>query len=307
MQKNTWYSILEGRPFLFVLGYSQHETRDNVPPGHMVKHRSIAVLAALIVAGILLWQTMRVDGSHWDVIGESSTAPVDRSVELARVRQSCQRQDLVVFLAEQQERAKQTPLNPEVLRVLAEAHLELGQFDDIGAGLKIGAPIRTTVSEQLRGHIDAGMKALLQARDLGDDGAENHRIESALLALEIHGLASAFKVNGRATAALNAAVERDGANPRVQVAIGCRLLFAPAMLGGDAERAREHLIAGAKGLPYDERPLLYAAMASWTLGDVERCQRLLEQASNRTPANPLVKAVKRRLAAREDDPFSAAD
>lgn len=274
-------------------------------PHHMVRHRSIAALAALIAAGILLWQTMRVDGSDWKVPGESSTVLVDRSVELARVRQSCQRQDLLVFLAEQQKQAEQSPLDPEVLRILAETHLELGQFNDVGAGLEIGAPIRTTVSDQLRGHIDAGMAALLQARDLGDDDAENHRIESSLLALEIHGLASAFKVNGRATAALNAAVERDEANPRVQVAIGCRLLFAPAMLGGDPSRARDHLIAGANGLPYDERPLLYAAMASWKLGDAEQCQRLLEQASNRTSANPLVKAVRRRLAAGVDDPFSA--
>ncbi len=272
----------------------------------MLRHRSIAALAALIVAGILLWQSIHVDGSRWTVQSESSSIRVDRSIELARVRQSCQRQDLLVFLAGQQERAKQTPLDPEVLRVLAEAHLELGQFDDVGSGLEIGAPIRTAISEQLRGHIDAGMAALLQARDLGDDDAENHRIESSLLALEIHGLASAFKVNGRATAALDAAVERDGANPRVQVAIGCRLLFAPAMLGGDSRRARDHLIAGAKGLPYDERPLLYAAMASWTLGDIEQCRLLLEQASNRTPANPLVKAVRRRLPAGEDDPFRAA-
>jgi len=269
----------------------------------MLRLSLFVFLAVTAIGGYLLYDSVRVESSDWDVAEEVTELPEDRSSELARARQSCKREDLLAFLAEQEALVEAAPEDVEALRVLAETHLELGQLSDLKTGLVIGAPIREEISDQLRVHIDAGTAALERGRELGDQHVDSFRIEASLYALEIHSLASALRVNLAATAALDTAKELDQAHPRVEVALGARLLFAPSILGGDPARGREHLMAGAAGLPYDERPLLFAAMASWETEDYEESRRVLELAYERTPANPFVAEVRRRIDAGEDDPF----
>lgn len=85
--------------------------------------------------------------------------------------------------------------------------------------------------------------------------------------------------------------------------MGCRVLFAPPLLGHDARRGRDHLRAGAAGLPFDERPLIFAAWAYHLLDEPEEARRLLTEAIARTPANPFAPEALRRLEAGEEDPF----
>ena len=91
--------------------------------------------------------------------------------------------------------------------------------------------------------------------------------------------------------------------PCCQVAIGCRKLFAPRLLGQDPELAKEHLLIGAAAMPADERPYVFAALAVYTLGDVAESRELLHKALERTPANPIARAALRRIEAGEEAAF----
>jgi hypothetical protein len=87
------------------------------------------------------------------------------------------------------------------------------------------------------------------------------------------------------------------------VALGLRLLLAPRLLGHDPAAALTHFDRAAAGLPDDERPLLFAAMAEWLLRQRQRAIARLEQAVARNPDRVFARVVLARLRRDEPDPF----
>lgn len=229
--------------------------------------------------------------------------PTDRSLELARVRQLCRTEPLDAFLAEQRALVERDPGDGAAWRVLAETHLERIYTRDLGRGLAVGRPLHEEIAPETARDVEAGLEAIARAIDAGEDKSDSYRIRASLLCCRITGMASAIAVQGKATAALERALELDPANPYAQVVLGNRKLFAPPLLGHDAEGALVHLRAGAAGLPHDERPLITAALAAHVLGDADEARRLVKAAVERTPANPLAAAIAARLEAGEEDPF----
>ncbi len=54
----------------------------------------------------------------------------------------------------------------------------------------------------------------------------------------------------------------------------------------------------------DERPLVYAALAEHSLGQLAACQELLETAVEHNPNNPFAVAVLERVVAGDPSPFA---
>ena len=145
--------------------------------------------------------------------------------------------------------------------------------------------------------------ALQAARDAGDESGEVERLAAGLMTCRLTGIAAALKLQGKISAALKTALERDPENGHAHVAVGCRLLFVPRWLGQDLAKAVQHFEFADRVLPLNERPSVFAAFAEFLRGRRESAVTWLERAVARNPRNPFVKVVLKRLRASEEKPF----
>jgi tetratricopeptide (TPR) repeat protein len=114
---------------------------------------------------------------------------------------------------------------------------------------------------------------------------------------------AAMQWNSRIEEALRQAGARRQDDPQLHVALGLRNLLAPQLLGNDPDKALEHFEFAAKSLPDDERPAVFAAMASYLQHKRQQAIGWLDQAVQRNPNNTFARVVRSRLRAGEDDPF----
>jgi hypothetical protein len=75
------------------------------------------------------------------------------------------------------------------------------------------------------------------------------------------------------------------------------------LLGHDPERALEHFELAARALADDERPAVFAAMASYLQRKRLQAVAWLEQAVARNPKNSFARVVLQRVRRDEGDPF----
>lgn len=224
---------------------------------------------------------------------------------LRQIRKSCDVRDISDFIAKQRQSVARYPTDPEHLRLLAEALLERCATRIINKGFAPGTMLFDgETPKDILSDIEEALGLVSKARELGDETSENWRIEASLLPYKIVSLPSAIMLARPITQALDKALELGKDNPHIHFALGCRKLLAPRYLGQDLEKAIEHLEFAAAGLPLDERPLIYAALATLLLGDRPRSTELLELAAKRTPANDFPAEVIQRLKAGENDPFA---
>jgi tetratricopeptide (TPR) repeat protein len=98
-------------------------------------------------------------------------------------------------------------------------------------------------------------------------------------------------------------MQRAQDDPQLHVVMGLRLLMAPSLLGHDPERALEHFDFAARALADDERPAVFAAMASYLQRKRQQAVAWLEQAVARNPKNSFARVVLQRVRRDEGDPF----
>jgi tetratricopeptide (TPR) repeat protein len=187
--------------------------------------------------------------------------------------------------------------------LLALAHLERALLRSHDRGIVVGAPVFDEQPRELLADLDAGLAAASAARKNGDDSSELFRIEAGLLSQRIVDLGTALQWNGKVQEALQRANERQRDNPHLHVALGLRKLLAPRWLGHDPKQALEHFEFAAKALTDDERPAVFAAMATFLQKKRLQAIAWLEQAVARNPQNRFARVVLARLRAGEDDPF----
>src|SRR5262249_15547556 len=149
------------------------------------------------------------------------------------------------------------------LRLCAEGLLERVLLQNQLRGLVVGSPLRSDLPAAVVRDLDEADALLRRARELGDDSADNLRLEAVSLGNRIPGLGPALRWTGRIQQALAAAVAKEPTNPAIYVTIGVRELLAPRLLGHDPQQALEHLQFAADAMPDDERPRVFAAMAAW--------------------------------------------
>jgi hypothetical protein len=268
----------------------------------MKRHHVFAACLAVAVplGGWQLWSAWQGEPIA-PIPGATEARLAPRSAVLARVRAAGELAALDAFVDEQRSLARAGDAHAS--RILAEALLERIAARVLHKGMKVGSAVFETVPPEVAADIDEGLRSLDAARAGGDDGSEVHRIEAGLLCYRITGLGSALALDGRIAAAIERALALDPENPRVHVALGCRKLFAPPLLGQDLAKAREHLLWAADVLVDDERPLVFAAMAEWLASRPTECRELLARAIERNPRNAYAVEVARRIAAGEADPF----
>jgi tetratricopeptide (TPR) repeat protein len=119
----------------------------------------------------------------------------------------------------------------------------------------------------------------------------------------ITGIGSALQWNARIEAALTAAGERLRDDPQLHTMLGLRKLLAPKLLGHDPQRALEHFEFAARALADDERPAVFAAMASYLQRKRLQAVTWLEQAVARNPQNVFARVVLQRVRRDEPEPF----
>jgi len=263
--------------------------------------------ACALVAGGTTWVMLRA-GSTTDIaVPTAAPAPAPAAglaATLKTARRSCDLAALDTVVADAQAACRATPDEAGAWHLLAEAHLERSLLRSHDRGMVVGAPVFPTPPPALVADLDAGLAATRRARELGDDTSDLFRIEAGLMSQHITGLATALQWNGRIQEALQKAGERARDNPHLHVALGLRKLLAPKLLGHDPAAALAHFEFAAKALGDDERPAVFAAMASAL--QQKRLQAIgwLEQAVARNPQNRFARVVLRRVQAGETDAFA---
>lgn len=223
--------------------------------------------------------------------------------ELHDARRSCQLAAVDAVVQRAQEACRREPENRDQWHLLAEAHLERSLLRSHDLGMTVGEPLFPEPPPELRADLDAGLAAAAKARALGDDSGELYRIEAGLMSQQITGLGSALQWNGKIQDALRLAGERAPDNPHLHVALGLRKLLAPRWLGQDPAKALEHFEFADRGLAADERPAVFAAMASYLLDKRQKAIAWLERALARNQHNRFARVVLQRLRAGEADAF----
>ena len=263
---------------------------------------AFAVAVPLVTVG-LVWLAQRVSPATPVVDRVTVLDASERSTTLAQARRSGEIAVLDAFITEQEARCAGG--DPGEFRVLAEAHLERCLLRDRRRGMAVGRPVHAELPDAHRRDIEAGLRAADRAIEGGDSSADVHRIRSSLMSLRVTGLVSALAERPAIHEALRAAEAIDPRHPRVVVARACEKLFAPnALLGHDPAGAKRMFLLAAAALPLDERPLTFAAMCAFLLGESEEAVRLLEDAIARNPHNVYALEVLRRLRASEPEPFA---
>lgn len=272
--------------------------------------RVVPVLCVLAAAGVAAtgWTMLRRGAGIEVEVPAAVPAPAadDASglaAALRAARRSCDPDALDHVLTRVRAATVASPDDADAWHLLALAHLERSLLRSHRRGMVVGAPVHPVLPPDLVADLDAGLHAAAEARRRGDDSSELFRIEAGLMSQRITGLATALQWNGRIQAALRAAAERARDNPHVHVALGLHRLLAPKLLGHDPQRALAHFEFAAKALADDERPAVFAAMASHLLQQRMQAIEWMQQAVARNPANAFARVVLQRLRAGEADPF----
>lgn len=231
------------------------------------------------------------------------TAEPPLASELRQARASCQLAAVDSVVEKLRAAVREAPADRSAWHLLAEAHLERALVRAHERGMAVGAPTYAQLPRDVAADLDAGQAAANRARELGDDSGELFRIEAGLMSQRITGLATALQWNGKIQQALARASERARDNPHLHTALGLRKLLAPKLLGHDPAQALEHFEFAAAAPAADERPEVFAAMASYLQRKRQQAIGWLERAVARNPHNRFARVVLARLRAGEDDPF----
>lgn len=223
---------------------------------------------------------------------------------LHEARRQCSLPALDALIAELQPKATAATADAGTWHVLAEALLERAQQRAHLRGIAVAAPVYDELPADLAADLAAGLAAVARARELGDQGGDLYRVEASLMSQHITGIGSALQWNSRIENALLAAGERERDNPRLHTVLGLRKLLAPSLFGGDPQAALQHFEFAANALADDERPAVFAAMASHLQQKRQQAVAWLEQAVARNPNNVFARVVLQRVRRGEPEPFA---
>jgi len=274
--------------------------------------RLVPLLCAACVAGIALTAWSQLSASDTTVtipnVGPESkkpaTTPVSELLREARMQCTVAAFDTLIgtLIGQVAEQAHQKPADKQQWHQLAEAYLERALQRTHLFGMAPGEPTFAELPEEFADDLEAGLAAVLKARELGDETGELFRIEAGLMSQHITGLGTALQWNGKIASALTAAGKLIADDPQLHVALGLRKLLAPTWLGNDPDKALEHFEFADKA-DNDERPAVFAAMASYLQQKRQQAISWLERAVKKNPENKFARVVLQRLRRGEDNPF----
>lgn len=265
----------------------------------------IGCMAATLATAYAMLGTSEVDriGAPSGTGEGAATALTGSAAALRDARHTCSLPAVDAVVQDLQKRVAADAGDVASWHLLAAALLERVQLRSMRRGLTVGSPVWTDLPGELVADVDAGLAAVARTRELGRDDGDLCRIEACLMSQRITGLAAALQWNPRIEAALGKAIERAKDDPTLHTALGLRKLLAPRLLGHDPERALAHFEFAARLLVADERPAVFAAMASYLQKKRVQAIAWLEQAVARNPNNVFARVVLQRVRRDEPDPF----
>lgn len=263
----------------------------------------LACLTAIAATGYSMLGTRAADGV--DVPTTRATWPPACASQAALLvaRRQCSMSALDTVIADLRRRVSTGPADAETWCVLAEALLERALQRTHLRGMAVGTPTFAELPADLAADVDDGLAAAARAHALGCDSGDLYRIEASLMSQRITGLGTALQWNPRIEQALVQAGERGRDNPRLHTVLGLRKLLAPRLLGNDPAQALAHFEFAARALVDDERPAVFAAMASHLQRQRQQAVAWLEQAVARNPNNTFARVVLQRVRRDEPQPF----
>ncbi len=264
----------------------------------------LACVVALAATGYSMLGTGAADAI---AVPATAAAPVASTsaaaIALRAARRQCSLPALDAVITDLRRHTAATADDAEAWHLLAEALLERVQQSTQLRGIAVATPMFTDLPRALAADLDAGLAAVARARALGDDDSDLYRIEASLMSQHITGLGTALQWNPRIEAALARSGERGRDNPQLHTLLGLRKLLAPRLLGNDPAQALTHFEFAARALADDERPAVFAAMASYLQQKRQQAVAWLEQAVARNPNNTFARIVLRRVRRDEPEPF----
>jgi len=270
--------------------------------------RLVPILCAAAVVGIGLTAWSQLSAGNTDLEIPKGTKPTENAEKptpdaaLRAARLQCTIEPLNAIIAKARGQVDASPEDAACWHLLAEAHLERAQLRSHLRGMSVGKPLYDELPTELAQDVEAGMAAAAKAREHGDETGQLFRIEAGLMSQRITGFTTALQWNGKIGTALKEAGERDANDPKLHVALGLRKLLAPKLFGHDPEKALEYF-EFADQRSGDERPALFAGMASYLQKKRQQAIGWLEKAVAKNPANKFARVVLERLRRGEDDPF----
>lgn len=274
--------------------------------------RLVPILCAAATVGIGLTAWSQLSAGNADVEIPKGTPPAkaktgtttskDPGAALRAARQQCSIEAIDAIVEKARGETEARPEDAAAWHLLAEAHLERAQQRTHLRGMTVGKPTFDKLPEAFEKDLEAGMAAVAKARQHGDDTGQLFRIEAGLMSQRITGIASALQWNSKIGQALKEAGQRASDDPKLHVALGLRKLFAPKFFGHDPERALEYFEFAA-AQDDDERPAVFAGMASYLQKKRQQAIGWIEKAVAKNPANKFARVVLERLRRGEDDPF----
>ncbi|MEZ6037614.1 MAG: hypothetical protein R3F29_09045 [Planctomycetota bacterium] len=271
--------------------------------------RAIPILSAACVVGIGITGWLRLSGGEAGPAApkaaSGAAAPGARDAAgnaLQAARRRCSIEALDAVVADLTQRAIAAPQDPAAWHQLAEAHLERAQQRSHLRGIVVGEPVFTELPEAMADDLEAGLAAVAEARRLGDDSGAIYRIEAGLMSQRITGLSAALQWNGKIVEALQKAGDKAGEDPSLHTALGLRKMLAPTWFGHDPAAALEHFTFAAEASD-DERPAVFAAMATYLQHKRQQAIAWLQRAVAKNPDNKFARVVLQRLRRGEEDPF----
>jgi len=270
--------------------------------------RLVPALCAACAIGIGITAWSRLDaGTNVDIPKTAGSKPAGAARDSLRgkldaARRACDVGAFADVLAEAQRRTQADPEDADGWRLLAEVYLERAQQRTHLCGVKVGRPTFDELPAELADDVDEGLAAVAKAKQCGDESGDVCRIEASLMSQRITGFTTALQWNGRIGRALELAAARAGDDPRLHTALGLQKLLSPPLFGQDVELALEHFEFAVKASD-DERPAVFAGMASFLQKKRQQAISWLERAVERNPNNQFARVCLRRLRRGEEDPF----
>lgn len=233
---------------------------------------------------------------------EATHSPTTDEDLLRQARKKCSVAALDVIVKKLKDQTSESK-DAKCWHRLAEAYLERAQQRTHLLGMTPGKPTYAELPDDFADDLELGLAAVLKARELGDESGELYRIEAGLMGQHITGLGSALQWNGKIAKALKIAGERRSDDPHLHTALGLRKLLAPTWFGHDPAKALEHFEFAHKTTD-DERPAVFAAMASYLQKKRQQAIAWLERAVKKNPDNKFARVVLERLRRGEENPFA---
>lgn len=132
---------------------------------------------------------------------------------------------------------------------------------------------------------EEGLIFIDKSIELKSDLSDSYRVKGALISYKISGMVSGMRYGGQAEDAINAALKFDPNNALAKIETARKLIYNPAIAGGDLEEGIKILNEVIKGNPQVERSYILLGLAYEWLKEKDKAISTYKSALDLNPLN----------------------